>query len=250
MSRVIVIAELVLLKAVREKLLQAVFLLLLPFLVAAWVFEVNNSGFQTGFAVDMGGTILALFAALMLVVISSDQYLWREGNSTAGFYLSRIGKRDIYLLGKYAGALAVIFIGLASASLALAMVSYAATGAWAWMIFSAAFMVFCEFAVLAAVLAALSIIAGRLAVIGGMVLVYAAGISLEFIRMIIDRCNSAVFTGICEIFLVFVPDFSLFHHARMFDMQMHERLMVVFYALLMIGIYLLLALMFLRRRDL
>lgn len=250
MSQILIIAELVLLKALRGKLLLAMLLLLIPFLVAAWGFEVNNIGFQSGFAVDLGGSLLAVFAAILMLIMASEHFFWSDGQAVPWFYLTRIGDRTRFIAGRFIGVAGVLFLGLLLASLALLLVFGLSSGVWPCEILLSAFMVFLEFSLLGAALALLALFCSRIMATGSLLFIYVVGHNLEMVRAAVDSYASRILTTLLEICLTAVPDFSLFRYARLASLQLTEVVMVTVYALLMISVYLVMAGMLMRRKDL
>lgn len=250
MNQILIVAELVVKKALRGKILWALLLLTLPFLVAVWGFEAGNPGFQSGFVVDLGGSMLSVFTAILLLILASEHFYWADGQNAPWFYLIRIGNRTHFIAGKFAGVTAVLFFALLLAALAMLLAFGLSSGVWPLEILSTAFMIFLEISVLGAVLALLSIICSRILAVGSLLLVYVAGNGLETIRTTVDALDSKVLTTLAELLLVFVPDFSLFRFARLAQLQLTEIAMISFYALMMVAVYLIIAGMVMRRQDL
>lgn len=250
MNQILIVAELVIKKALRGKILPALLLLMLPFLVAAWGFEAGNPGFQSGFAVDLGGSLLAVFAAILLVSLASEHFYWADGQNAPWFYLTRIADRTNFIAGKFAGVTAVLFFAMLLGAVVILLALGSSSGIWPLEILSTAFMIFLEISVLGAVLAFLSIICSRILAAGSLLLVYVAGNALETIRITVETSGSKLLTTLVEFLLVFVPDLSLFRFARIAPLQLPEIALVSLYALMMISVYLILAGMFMRRQDL
>lgn len=250
MNQALIVAELVILKALRSKLLPAMLLLLVPFLIAAWGFEANNTGFQSGFAVDIGGSFLAVFAAILLLTMAVEHFYWPGGQAVPWFYLSRIGDRTVFIAGKFMGVAGVLFLGQLLAALTLLLVFRASSGIWPLQILTSAFMVFLEFSLLGAVLSLLALVSSKVLATGSILLIYVTGHNLEILRRAVDSVGSKPLTTAHEIILTAVPDFSLFRYARLEALQFAEVAMITLYALLMIAVYLVLAGMVMRRKDL
>lgn len=249
MNQILLIAELVIVKAWRRRVFAAVFLLMIPFLVAAWMFEATNPGFQSGFSADLGGSLLAVFAAVLMIMLASEHFFWAGDVEPPWFFLTRIRSRSALFCGRFAGVAAVMFVSLLWAALAMLLIFKFSSGVWNIAIFPVAYMVFLEFATMAAVLSFLAGLFSRLLCAGLCLLIFVAGHSLDSIRQTIDSAGSGMFSNISEVFLTVIPDLSLFRYSRLAGLSMHEIMLVTLYAIIMMAAWLIASGISLHRRD-
>jgi len=249
MNQILLVAELVIVRAWRRRIFAAVFLLMIPFLVAAWMFEATNPGFQSGLSADLGGSLLAVFSAVLLLLLASEHFFWAGDSEPPWFYLTRINSRTAFFCGRFAGVATVLFVSLLIASLAMLAVFRLSSGLWNIAILPVAYMVFLEFAAIGAVLSFMAGMFSRLLSAGLCLLIFAAGHSLDSIRQMVDSAGSASLSLLSEVILVAVPDLSLFRYARLAGLTTHEIMLVTLYAVLMMAAWLIVSGICLHRRD-
>lgn len=249
MNQILLVAELVLVKAWRQRIFSAVLLLMIPFLVAAWMFEVTNPGFQSGLSADLGGSLLAVFAAVLLLLLASEHFFWVSDTEPPWFYLTRIKSRTAFFCGRFVGVTAVLFVSLLIASLAMLAVFRFSSGIWNVAVFQVSYMVFLEFAAIGAVLSFMAGIFSRLLSAGLTLLIFVVGHSLDSIRQTIDSAGSATLSFFSEIILVAVPDLSLFRYARLSGLNTHAIMLVTLYAVMIMAAWLVVSGISLHRRD-
>lgn len=250
MKQLLTIARLVFIKAWRSNLILALLLIMLPLVLAAWSFEAANPGFQTGFLTDIGGSIMSLFAGMLLVILGFDHLFWACEQNTPWFYLSRVGNRCVFPGGKFAGIAGVLFVALAAAGTIFTLFLRLNTGLWFVAPITLALMIFCEFSLLGAVLTLLATFTSRLMAFAALLIVFVTGHNLEAIRTTVAAYGSSVLSVGVEIFLALLPDFALFRIAWFADFHPAQLLLAVLYSLLMVAFYLFAAGMVLQRKDL
>lgn len=250
MKQLLTIARLVFVKAWRSHLVYALLLIMLPILLAAWSFEVANPGFQTGFLTDVGGSVMSLFAGMLMVVLGFDHLFWAREQNTPWFYLSRAGNRCIFPGGKFAGITSILFIALLGVALTFTLFLRYNTGLWFMAPGIMALMIFFEFSLLGAALTLLATFASRLLAFGALLIIFVAGHNLDAVRTTVESYGSPVLNVVTEILLVLLPDFALFRTVWFADIQPLKLLLVSLYCLLMVSSYLFAAGMVLQRKDL
>lgn len=249
MNKCLIIAELFILKALRGRFLPALAIIFLPFLIAAWVFEVSNPGFQTTFAADAGSSLMWLFSALTVAFLASESFLWKDSENIPWFFLTRSGDVSHLITGNFAGLTAILFFVLILAATAFLLLFRVASGVWSFTLFAAAFMIFLELTVLAAVLVFLAAILSRVMAAGCMILLIFLGHSLESLRQAVDASGFPLLYPVTEFLLVLVPDLELFKFARFAGLQVSDLMIITLYAALMTAAYLSAAAIFMRRRS-
>ena len=68
LKQTIEVAKIVITSSLRKKIVTASLLIMIPLLLAAWLFEASNPGFQTGFILDAGGGLMSLLAIIIILI--------------------------------------------------------------------------------------------------------------------------------------------------------------------------------------
>lgn len=250
MRQLLTIAKLVFIKVWRNHLIPALFLIMLPLLLAAWSFESANPGFQTGFLADLGGGLMSLFAGLLVIIIGYDHLFWACEQNTPWFYLSRTGNRALFAGGRFAGTAGVLFVALALAAAIFTLFLRLNTGVWLILPSVLAVLVFCEFALLGSVITLLAAFMTRLPALGVILVIYAVGHNSDAIRMAAENHSSPLLNLALTVALAIIPDFSLFRSAWFVEPQAVELMLAALYAAGQAMFYLVAAGIVLQRRDL
>ena len=101
LNQIYEIAKIVYTDSLRKNLIIASILIMLPLLIAAWLFETSNTGFQTGFILDAGSGLMSFLSIIVIAVLSFEQLFWAKEQQTPWFYFSRLKSRILFPIGKY-----------------------------------------------------------------------------------------------------------------------------------------------------
>ena len=236
------IARVVVVSSLRKNVITASLLIMLPLLLAAWLFEASNPGFQSGFVLDAGGGLMAFLAVVIIVVLSFEHLFWPSEQTTPWFYFSRQNSRILFPLGKFCGVSFVLIFVLGVFSLLLSLLIYFTSGSFLLSSFKAAFLVWLEYSVFFSVFVFFSTFLSRLMSVGMMLPFFFMSHSLSYIKTILNY-------WVAEILLIFFPD------AEMFDVLLESGdayafLLLLAYSAFISLFYITLASLILRKKDL
>ena len=240
------IAFTVLLSSVRKNLLLASLLIMLPLLLAAWLFEASNPGFQTGFIYDAGGAMMAILAVIFGTVMSFEHLFWPVEQPTPWFYFSRLKSRIAFPAGKFIGISTVMASVLFDFSLLLIVFIRLTTGDWLFEPLRIAILTWAEYSVFLAVFIFLSTFLSRLMSVGLMLPIYFVAQSSLYLKETLSQPGINV---IAEIILAIFPDTGIFESVLQAG-EWHHILFAILYSLAMSAFYIILAGISLKRRDL
>lgn len=251
MNQALILAEMIMLKNFRSRVPGALLLLLLPFLLAIWVINAENPGLQTIFAKDIGAVFLNLSMLVLMLVFALENLVWAD--QSANFVLSRV-RRPLYL---FTGQLLGIGFSLMACISALALIFFAfyrfVYGAWLFEILFSSYFIFLEAMVLLAAMILLSRLMSKFMALAMLALLYIFANSA--VAQVLDTLKTSEGAGfVGSLLLTLLPDFAMFSYSGLIlEQQMlnsQEALISTFYAILMIGFYLLLADLVAQRREL
>ncbi len=199
------------LEAARSRLLLGTMFLVLPLMVSTWLLDTYRVGLQVKVVKDLGLNLMSGFGLLIVLFVSLDQIIPDIERRTIAFVLTRVGNRQVYILGRFLGvALTLAFFHGVMAAFLTAMLRWH-DQAWFWEVPLGAFVIFLKQCVLVAVMLLLTTFATRLVVISLSVLTYVLGHTLDLFRHLADRRGLGVVAGwVGEAFALLLPDFSLF----------------------------------------
>lgn len=249
MRQLLTISKLVFVKAWRGNLLPGLILVLLPLLYAAWAFEAENPGFQTGFIADVSGSIMSLLAALLLVILGFEHFFWPAEQRIPWFFLSRTGNRSVFAAGKFVGVASVLFVALFSTALIFFVMMLFSEGQCFFSLLITAVLVFYEAALICAVFQLLAAVSSKLTACGCLLVIYVVGQNLSAIRAMVDAYGS-VAVVIANFLLALLPDLSLFNSCWYSDFNLPALFFVTAYAALQTTLYLAVTGLILQRKDL
>lgn len=178
-------------------------MIMFPLLLAAWLFEVSNPGFQSGFVLDAGSGLMAFLAVVIIGVLSFEHLFWPSEQATPWFYFSRQNSRLLFPLGKFCGVCFVLILVLTTFALLLSLLIYFTSGSFLLSSFKVAFSVWLEYSVFFSVFVFFSTFLSRLMSVGMMLPFFFMAHSLSYIRTILNY-------WVAEILLIFFPDAELF----------------------------------------
>ncbi len=242
LNQIFEIAKIVFTASYRKNLILASLLTIFPLLLAAWFFELENPGFQSGFVLDAGGGIMALLSIIIMGVLSFDHLFWPTEQPTPWFYFSRLNSRIAFLVGKFLGISIVSGIILAIFSFLLSLLIYFTSGSFVFLSFKIAFMVWSEYSLLLSVFVLLSTFCSKLMSVGMM-------IPLVFISHSANYIHSFMPFWLSEIILAFFPNSEIFTIALNTN-EIANLLIAFLYSIFMSIFYLTIAGLVLKRRDL
>lgn len=235
-------AKIVIIASLRKNLIVASWLIMLPLLLAAWLFERSNPGFQTGFVLDAGAWLMSLFAVILLSALCFEHLFWPAEQSAPWFYFSRLKSGTTFLSGKFLGISFILASLLFDFALLLTFVIGLTSEVWLAEPLKIAVMVWAEYSLLLSVLVLLSTFFTRLMSVGMLLPIFFIAKSANFLSLYLPN-------WLAEILLLFLPNLNIFETALKHG-SLGLMLMAVAYALLMSVFYLALAGISLRRRDL
>ena len=242
LNQIFEISKIVFTTSYRKNLILASLLIIFPLLLAAWFFELENPGFQSGFVLDAGGGIMALLSIIVMSVLSLEHLFWPKEQSTPWFYFSRLNSRIAFLIGKFLGICFVTGIILAVFSLLLSLLVYFTSGSFIFLSFKIAFMVWAEYSLLLSVFVLLSTFCSKLMSVGMM-------IPLIFISHSTNYLQALMPTWLSEIILAFFPNSEIFSQALNTN-EAISLLIAFLYSIFMCAFYLTIAGIVLKRKDL
>ena len=236
------IAKVVVVSSLRKNIVTASLLIMLPLFLAAWLFEVSNPGFQSGFVLDVGSGLMAFLAVVIFGTLSFEHLFWPSEQTTPWFYFSRQNSRILFPLGKFCGVSFVLVLVLAVFSLLLSLLVYLTSGSFIFSPFKAAFAIWLEYSVFFSVFVFFSTFLSRLMSVGMMLPFFFMAHSLSYIKTSFNYWAA-------EIFSAFLPD------AELFDIlieqgNLYSFLMISVYSLFISMFYITLAGLVLRQKDL
>ena len=235
-------ARIVVVSSLRKNIATASLLIMLPLLLAAWLFEKSNPGFQSGFVLDAGSGLMAFLAIIVIAALSFEHLFWPSDQSTPWFYFSRNNSRLVFPLGKFCGVCFVLAAVLLVFALLLSLLVYFTSGTWLLSSFKTAFMVWTEYSLFFAVFVFFSTFLSRLMSVGMMLPFFFAAHSVAFIK-------SAFNYWAVELLLIVLPDAEIFN-AVIENGDLWSVLLAFVYSLFMSLFYITLAGYALRQKDL
>ena len=236
------IAKTVIVASLRKNLILAVYLIMLPLVLAAWLFEVNNIGFQTGFIIDAGHSLFSFLSIILLAVLSFEHLFCPKEQQTPWFYFSRLKYKILFPAGKFIGISLVLLSVLIDFSILLILLLGFTSDAWLIEPIKIAFMVWAEYSLMLAVFAFLLSFLSRLMSVGLIVSVFFVAHSAPFWESILP-------TWLAE------PISIVFPNASVFDLALESGsitniLLALLYSVFMSAFYISLSGFILRNRDL
>ena len=203
LKQVYEIAIVVVVSSLRKNIITASLLIMLPLLLAAWLFEVSNPGFQSGFILDAGGGLMAFLAVAIIGTLGFEHLFWPSEQPTPWFYFSRQNSRILFPLGKFCGVSFVLAVVLAVFSLLLSLLIYFTSGSFLFSSFKAAFSVWLEYSVFFSVFVFFSTFLSRLMSVGMMLPFFFMAHSCSYLKTFLNY-------WVAEVVLIFFPDAELF----------------------------------------
>ena len=110
LNQIYEIAKIVFTASLRKNLILASILIMLPLLLAFWIFESSNPGFQTGFVLDAGSGLMSFLSIIIISVLAFEQLFWASEQQTPWFYFCRLKSRILFPIGKFLGISSVLGI--------------------------------------------------------------------------------------------------------------------------------------------
>lgn len=236
------IAKTVVIASFRKNLLIASWLIMLPLLLAAWLFETSNPGFQSGFILDAGGGLMAILSVVLLAVLAFEHLFWPVEQPAPWFFFSRLKSRAIYLAGKFIGISFILFSSLLDFSLLLFLIIGITSGTWLVLPFKIALMVWAEYSLLLAVFVLLSTFLSRLMSVGMMIPVFFVAHSINYLK-------TGFANPLTDILLSILPNAGLFQNV-IENGDWLNLLTATGYSILLSAFYIALSGIVLNRRDL
>lgn len=236
------VAKTVIVASFRKNLLVASWLIMLPLGLAAWLFEISNPGFQSGFIADAGSCLMSVFSVILLLVMTLDHLFWPKEQSTTWFFLSRLKSRILLPAGKYLGISIILLFAQLNFAALLFFIIGLTTGHWLVLPFILAVMNWAEYSLLLSVLVLFSTFFSRLMSIGMMIPVFFMAHSMDYIKSMLPN-------AVGEVVSAFMPNLSLFASVIESNSYIAFTLAII-YSLFMSSFYIALAGCRLRSMDL
>ena len=242
LNQIYEIAKIVFTASLRKKLILASILIMLPLLLAFWLFEASNPGFQSGFVLDAGSGLMSFISIIIISVLSFEQLFWVSEQQTPWFYFCRLKSRILYPIGKFLGISSVLGILLfVFATLLFLLIGFTAD-TFVFLSFKMAFMIWAEYSLLLSIIVLFSTFMSRLMSVGMMISVFFIAQSASYLK--------TLFPGwLSEILLIALPDVGIFEIA--IDSNNYYAIFLAFiYSVFMSSFYITLAGFILNRKDL
>lgn len=252
MSQPFILAEIILLRAIRSKLVLSMLLLSLPVILAAYLFDSANPGFQTLFIKDIGGAFLTIFSLLLSLFMTLDNIFWKDVAQPEWFYLCRIKNRLNLFLGQCVGISVTILAGQMVLSSIFILLLRATHGVWFFELLFASGLIFLECSVFIALIILLSTMFSRFLSLSMGFLIYIV-VSTSAIQALRESVVSDLSGFVVSLVLAIFPDVGMFSiESILLERQIlniQELLVSAFYAAFLIGFYLMVAQMLSSRRE-
>ncbi|GAB4282442.1 MAG: hypothetical protein Kow0029_28040 [Candidatus Rifleibacteriota bacterium] len=244
MNQALVIAEMIVLRSLRNRMIPALLIISLPIIIAAYGFDAANPGFQTLFVKDVGSLMIAWFSLLLTLFLFTDNIYRSSCDNEFWFLRSRVKSRLVFYAGQFLGILSSLFFGILCFSTIFFVFLRFTHRVWFFELLAAAWMNFLECSVLLAFMIFLSSFLSRLLTLSIGVLVYfVANVHVfQSVREVnfIDTAGFAL-----SLLLSVFPDSSLFAADKfIFEQQSVlslDILISTFYAFFMVCFYLIAA---------
>ena len=242
------------LEALRRRLLVGMLFLVLPLMVATWLLDTYQIGFQVKVVKDLGLNLMSGFGLLIVVFLSLDQIIPDIERRSIYFVLTRIGSAFTYVAGRFLGLAMTLafFHGVMSGVLVFLLRWH--DGVWFVEIFVGAAVLWLKQCVLVSIVLLLATFTTKIVVASLSVLIYVLGHGIDLLRMLVERKNTAFLGWLLELFGVLIPDFGVYELQTLIvhevPMQATALLLVCAYSLLATLFYLTFAGVLLARRDL
>lgn len=236
------VAKIVITSSLRKKIVTASLLIMIPLLLAAWLFEASNPGFQTGFILDAGGGLMSLLAIIIILILSFEHLFWLEEERTPWFYFSRLKSRVIFPIGKFLGISLVFGIILAVFAILLTLLIYFTSGVCIFSSIKISFMVWAEYNVFLSILVLFSTFFSKFMSVGMMLPVFFLANSIQYLK-------SLTANQLLKILMIVLPDVRVFYEATESG-EINKILLAFLYSIFISSFYLTLAALILRRKDL
>ena len=236
------VAKTVIIASFRKNIIFASWLIMLPLLLAAWLFEKSNPGFQSGFILDSGSGLMAVISMILLGVLGFEHLFWPGEQSTPWFYFSRLKSRIIFLAGKFVGISIVLLSILIDFAIMMFLLVGLTSGIWMILPFKIAIMVWAEYSLLFSVFAFLTTFLSRLMSVGMMIPVFFIAYSTSYLKIILPN-------AVAEVVLAFIPNAGIFD-AVIESADCFAFFAAILYSIIMSGFYIILAGYRLRSIDL
>ena len=242
LNQIYEIAKIVFTASLRKNLILASILIMLPLLLAFWIFESSNPGFQTGFVLDAGSGLMSFLSIIIISVLSFEQLFWASEQQTPWFYFSRLKSRILFPIGKFLGISSVLGIILLVFATFLFLLIGLTTKSYILMPFIIAFMTWAEYSLLLSIVVLFSTFLSKLMSVGMMITVFSIAQSAYYLK--------SLFPGwLSEILLIFFPDAGIFESAIESN-NITAILLAFIYSIFMSSFYITLAGWVLNRKDL
>ena len=242
LKQIFEIAKVVVVSSLRKSIITASLLIMFPLLLAAWLFESSNPGFQSGFILDAGGGLMVFLAVIILGVLSFEHLFWPSEQKTPWFYFCRKDSRILFPLGKFFGIGFVLAVILFVFALLLTLLVYFTSGSLIFASFKVAFAVWAEYCLFLSVFVFFSTFLSRLMSVGMLLPFFFIAHSLTYLKSLLNF-------WVGEVLFIAFPDAAIFN-AVVEEGSAGSILGIFIYSILMSLFYIILASLVLRQKDL
>ena len=236
------VAKTVIIASFRKSIIFASWLIMMPLLLGAWLFEISNPGFQSGFIVDAGSSLMSVLAVILLMILAFEHLYWAKEQNTPWFFMTRLKSKIILIAGKYCGISLVCLLSIVCFALLLFLIVGFTSGSWFILPFKIALMVWAEYSLLLSVLVLFSSFWGKMLSIGLMVPVFFIAHYISYLKIFIPN-------AVAELVMAFMPNVEIFN-AVISDGSWSTIGLALLYSWLMSAFYIVLAGCRLRSMDL
>jgi hypothetical protein len=244
MTQALILAELILKRTVRSKIVPAMILASLPVFLAAYLFDAANPGFQTLFIKDVVGAFLGICALLMLGLLALENIFWPGSGTVSWFIASRVKNRLHLFVGQTMGITLSVMAVLVTVGGAMFVLLRLTHGAWFWEILYSIWMITLESAVLTSLLILLSTVFSKFMSLSMVFILYLLA-STAIIKGVRASCSSDLTGFVISLVLALIPDSSMFSVENLLlerqVLNLSEAMVASFYAFFIMGFYLLMA---------
>lgn len=236
------VAKTVITSSLRKNIVLASLLIMLPLLLAAWLFEISNPGFQTGFILDAGGGLMSFLSIIIILVLSFEHLFWSKEQKTPWFYFSRLKSRIIFPLGKFLGISIVCGIILAIFATLLSLLIYITSGVFTFASLKVAIMVWAEYNVFLSIFVLLAILFSKLMSVGMMLPIIFVANSIDYLKSLTDNL-------LIKILIMLLPNVRIFYEATESG-DVTKTILALTYSIFISAFYITIASLILKRNDL
>lgn len=241
-------------KAIRAKIVLAMLLLFVPFIIGIHLFSFHSFGFQVKFVKDISLSILSLLSGIMLLFLASDQMFWFSEDKTPYHILTRVKNRFHVIAGVCLGVSSTIAISLLLAVTIMLFVLKFTKGIWFWEFYPSALLISLQFLIMTSVLTFFASFLSKSSALSFGMLIYIVGHISSSIFLSLQNAFGNFYAELFKIVSIILPDFTIFaiREVMIHDYRISSIALVsmILYSLFTSGFYLILSTLIINKHDL